>query len=1091
MRALPTRRSLLVLLACLCVAIVRSGGESQPAAAQQGLPPEAYRLVDTWLPDPQPRQPGQVTRAGGVDVEGDRVYLVDRAEGHVLVFDAGGQERLRIGSEGSLPGQLDDPRDVAVADGRVYVTDAGNRRVQVFEAAGGRFLALWESVGHPGGIASDGQRVYVSDLDAPRVTVFDRAGVQLAVWLAGDGSGLGLVRPMGMDVDPDNGHLLVADPGAERVFRITPEGRLERSIEPADDGPENLPFDVASAGDGIYAATADGITIMERGFLSFRSDRPIGLAGIAVGPGEALVASQNDAWRISAGLLYYPERDQLDRAFGGNFDAQRWGDLPAATGSLEGPRRVAATVDGGAFLADSWPRVQRWLTGGVPGSQFRADDLVDLVPAPGGDVYVLAGDVLRRVSDRGEVRWTWRAASGSWLAAGARAGDGLWALDAGRGQLLRFGPDGRAGGGEEGPVTILPYEGLIVDIAAGAGQILLADRETGALRLVAEDGSARASWAAPGRVMRLASSGDGAAWFALTDDGWIWKYDAQGQLRAAWDGSPEGSPIDLDVSPDGRVLVADGRVGRILVYGPDTDGRSAEPPKPGQRCDLYPDKRAAPARVPAGEPVEVTLEIAGDCPSEAMTLDVMLVIDQSGSMEGPKMAGARAAAIDFVTELDFGQVQAGVVLFASQIDLARELGGDPQELVRAIARADAGGGTNIADALEEAREELLGPRGRAGAAKALVLLTDGKPEGGFDPVERAREEARTTRDAGIALYSIGLGGDIDRDLMREMAGEADRYFEAPGAAELSRIYRRIARRLVTGTLLESITIIDEVPSNMVYVEGSSVPPARWDGRRLSWTLDGVTPSGTTLRYQLLPQQVGRWPTNVFAAGDYVDGVGYAGQVIFPVPFVDVYGSRIVYLPALFQRACPDQRSDIVVLIDTSTSMDEQSAGGGRTKMEAAIDAARSFVQLLDLPGDRASIVGFNGEATVVQGLTGDRGALNAALDRLPRDPGTRIDLGLEEARKVLTGPDRDDRNLPILVLLTDGRPAGGSEAATAQQAQAIRDAGIYVFTIGLGADADGALLVDLAGDAARYSYAPDQSALGAIYQTIAWSLPCR
>ena len=88
-------------------------------------------------------------------------------------------------------------------------------------------------------------------------------------------------------------------------------------------------------------------------------------------------------------------------------------------------------------------------------------------------------------------------------------------------------------------------------------------------------------------------------------------------------------------------------------------------------------------------------------------------------------------------------------------------------------------------------------------------------------------------------------------------------------------------------------------------------------------------------------------------------------------------------------------------------------------------AARAFLGLLSLPGDRAAVVGFNAEATVAQGMTGDRAALEAALAALPRQPGTRIDLGLAEARRILGSTNRGG-NLPIVILLTDGRPAEGT-----------------------------------------------------------------
>ena len=80
---------------------------------------------------------------------------------------------------------------------------------------------------------------------------------------------------------------------------------------------------------------------------------------------------------------------------------------------------------------------------------------------------------------------------------------------------------------------------------------------------------------------------------------------------------------------------------------------------------------------------------------------------------------------------------------------------------------------------------------------------------------------------------------------------------------------------------------------------------------------------------------------------------------------------------------------------------------------------------------------------------------------------------------------------PVIILLTDGRTAAGTEATARAAASRLRDAGNYIFTIGLGADVDGGLLVDIAGQASRYNYAPDLTALGGIYQLLAWSLPCR
>lgn len=309
MRAFPPR----LLPSGLLLGLLLAGSQRPwPAQAQAGPPPEAYARISTWLPDPQPRQPGEFGTVAGVDVADDQVFVVDRANASIEVLDAQGTPRLRFGAPGTLAGQLNAPTDVAVADGRAYVVDAGNGRVQVFDASSGRFLATWERLGRPHGIAaSEAGLVYVSDAEAPRITVLDRAGVLQARWGPDGQGGAPLVAPRGLDLDPVTGELLVADIGANRILRLSAAGALVRSLAPPNESDDYTAFDLASSGDGVYAATSGGISIYERGQLSFRADRPVGLAGIAIGPGEGLVAAQNDAWALSSGVLGYPRRSQF------------------------------------------------------------------------------------------------------------------------------------------------------------------------------------------------------------------------------------------------------------------------------------------------------------------------------------------------------------------------------------------------------------------------------------------------------------------------------------------------------------------------------------------------------------------------------------------------------------------------------------------------------------------------------------------------------------------------------------------------------------------------------------------------------------
>jgi DNA-binding beta-propeller fold protein YncE len=82
------------------------------------------------------------------------IYVADGyVNSRVVKFSKEGKYLLEWGKKGTGDGEFNLVHDVAVdAKGRVYIADRENRRVQVFDA-GGRFLAKWADVGSPWGLA--------------------------------------------------------------------------------------------------------------------------------------------------------------------------------------------------------------------------------------------------------------------------------------------------------------------------------------------------------------------------------------------------------------------------------------------------------------------------------------------------------------------------------------------------------------------------------------------------------------------------------------------------------------------------------------------------------------------------------------------------------------------------------------------------------------------------------------------------------------------------------------------------------------------------------------------------------------------------
>jgi Mg-chelatase subunit ChlD len=200
----------------------------------------------------------------------------------------------------------------------------------------------------------------------------------------------------------------------------------------------------------------------------------------------------------------------------------------------------------------------------------------------------------------------------------------------------------------------------------------------------------------------------------------------------------------------------------------------------------------------------------------------------------------------------------------------------------------------------------------------------------------------------------------------------------------------------------------------------------------------------------------------------------------------------VYLPLLLREKCiPEvRRVDVVLAIDASSSMTERTAAGG-TKLDAAIAAARAFLDALRFDrGDQAAIVAFNAEARLLAPLTGDRAALDAALASIQTAQQTCIVCAVDVSAAELASPRHVAAHLPTLILLTDGRSNPQPVGEAVARAEAAKAAGVVIYTIGLGADVEGEALSAMASRPEGYFPAPEAEALAGIYGQIAVALPC-
>lgn len=212
----------------------------------------------------------------------------------------------------------------------------------------------------------------------------------------------------------------------------------------------------------------------------------------------------------------------------------------------------------------------------------------------------------------------------------------------------------------------------------------------------------------------------------------------------------------------------------------------------------------------------------------------------------------------------------------------------------------------------------------------------------------------------------------------------------------------------------------------------------------------------------------------------------------PPPSEPPQAAPRAYLPFCGRWQCFSRqvRQDVVLVLDSSSSMADRTRLG-RRKIDAARDAAMGYLALLQLEaGDRASVITFDVSARVVEALTDQRQALETALSDAKLGALTCIPCAIEAAANELARARRRPGNTPVIVLLTDGRsnprPIGEAVALAAQA----KDTGIVIYTIGLGDDLDADALAAMASRPTFFFHAPDAEDLTEIYRGIAVTQPC-
>ncbi len=179
--------------------------------------------------------------------------------------------------------------------------------------------------------------------------------------------------------------------------------------------------------------------------------------------------------------------------------------------------------------------------------------------------------------------------------------------------------------------------------------------------------------------------------------------------------------------------------------------------------------------VPLTGEVERFLLLSARAPegtTRRVPLNLALVVDASGSMNGEKLTRAKEAASYVVHQLSSAD-RVAIVAYDDNVTVIAPstlaTASAKTNLLYRIARIETGGSTNLAGGWLRGCGEIAQYLQSDNQQSRAIVLTDGLANIGITNPEELAEHARQLRSRGIATSTMGIGVDFNEELLAALA----------------------------------------------------------------------------------------------------------------------------------------------------------------------------------------------------------------------------------------------------------------------------------------------------------------------------------
>jgi len=211
--------------------------------------------------------------------------------------------------------------------------------------------------------------------------------------------------------------------------------------------------------------------------------------------------------------------------------------------------------------------------------------------------------------------------------------------------------------------------------------------------------------------------------------------------------------------------------------------------------------------------------------------DLVVVLDRSGSMQGPALEHAKASIRELIAQLS-PEDRFALVSYASgagvDVPLAAATPAAREQWRAVLQRIRADGGTNMAAGLDLGHGA-LGAREKGRAAR-IILLSDGHANQGDHSLAGLTRRAGRAVAGEYVLSAVGVGSGFDETVMSRMADSGTgNFYYVESTEDLARIF---ADEFATAreTVAQGLEVQIDPASGVVVIDAAGYPLDHAGGR---------------------------------------------------------------------------------------------------------------------------------------------------------------------------------------------------------------------------------------------------------------------